>query len=245
MIYNQAPELIKLLSNDLRWELMTALSQTDLRVSELVDILHRPQNLISYHLQKLSDANLVHEHQSIADGREIYYSIDLQQIQKAFTSVQSSIHPWLLTPGKSKKVFPPHRILFLCTHNSARSQIAEGLLRSKNINSLEIFSAGTDPLPIHPLAAEAMAEIDINIRSQKSKNQDLFINEKFDFIVTVCDRARENCPVFPGKPKMIHWSIPDPTLQTELSADKPIEKFRQTVKDLDKRISIFIEFLEE
>lgn len=249
LIYNlnmtnqHAPDIIKLLANNLRWKLLVALSQTDLRVQELVEILQKPQNLISYHLQKLSDARLVREHHSIADGREIFYGINLKQIRHAFTAVQSSLHPGLLTSVKPTKEFAPHRILFLCTHNSARSQIAEGLLRSRNIPILEIFSAGTEPLPINPFAVQAMAEFGVDIHANISKDQSLFINEKFDFIVTVCDRARENCPVFPGNPKMIHWSIADPTSSIENIKEQSIEKFRQTVNEIDERLSFFTESL--
>jgi protein-tyrosine-phosphatase len=106
------------------------------------------------------------------------------------------------------------KILFLCTGNSARSQIAEALLRVMSDGHIQSYSAGTNPKGLHDLSVQVMREIGINIAHQTSKDLSTFTEEKFDLVITVCDRAREVCPVFPGA-KMLHWNIEDPTdLQT-------------------------------
>jgi arsenate reductase (thioredoxin) len=104
----------------------------------------------------------------------------------------------------------PKRVLILCTGNSARSQMAEGLLRQQGGNQFEVFSAGTEPSRVNPLAIEAMREIGIDISDHRSKSVDEFIEQEFDYVITVCDKAKESCPIFPGKAQRIHWSIDDP-----------------------------------
>ena len=106
------------------------------------------------------------------------------------------------------------RVLFLCTHNSARSQMAEGLLRNLAGDRFEVFSAGTEETRVHPLAIEAMRETGIDIRAHRSKTLDAFPGEHFDYAVTVCDRANESCPIFPGATERIHWSFDDPSAVT-------------------------------
>ena len=231
--------IFKLLSNDLRWKLLTVLSQTDLRVQELTELLGQPQNLVSYHLQKLHDAGLVLEHHSIADGREVYYGINLKQIRTMFNNTQETLHPGLVIASTDGLIFNPIRVLFLCTHNSARSQMAEGFLRVKGFNQIEVFSAGTDPTPVNPLAIQVMREFNIDIHEQQSKSVELFLDQSFDFVITVCDRARESCPVFPGDPVKIHWSIADPTSVTG-SPQAQLQTFRATALEFDERINFFL-----
>ena len=103
------------------------------------------------------------------------------------------------------------RVLFLCTHNSARSQMAEGLLRHDGRGRFEVESAGTEATRVHPLAIRAMAELGIDISRQTSKTLESFLEEPFDVVVTVCDRANESCPVFRGAKSRLHWSFEDPS----------------------------------
>jgi arsenate reductase (thioredoxin) len=103
------------------------------------------------------------------------------------------------------------RVLFLCTHNSARSQMAEGLLRTLGGDRFEAFSAGTQATVLRPLAVRAMQEIGIDISSQRSKTLTTFLDQTFDAVITVCDEANEVCPVFPGARRRLHWSFPDPS----------------------------------
>jgi arsenate reductase len=119
-----------------------------------------------------------------------------------------------------------NRILILCTGNSARSQIAEGLFRAKAGDSIDVSSAGITPKGLNPLAVQVMDEIGIDISGHKSKDVSQFEKETFDLVITVCDNAKETCPVFPGA-KMIHWSIEDP---------KEIASFREAREELNRRI---------
>jgi len=102
------------------------------------------------------------------------------------------------------------RVLILCTGNSARSQMAEGLLREIGGGRFEVYSAGTHPVSVRAEAVEAMREVGIDISGQRSKSVDEFAGREFDYVVTVCDKAREECPVFPGRTRRVHWSFEDP-----------------------------------
>ena len=103
------------------------------------------------------------------------------------------------------------RVLFLCTHNSARSQMAEGLLRHLAGDRFEAYSAGTEQTHVRPLAIRAMADLGVDISGQESKTLDRYLGESFDWLITVCDQANESCPVFPGARWRLHWSFPDPS----------------------------------
>ena len=124
-----------------------------------------------------------------------------------------------------------NRILFLCTGNSARSQIAEGLLKTKGGRTFEVYSAGVEPKPVNPLAVQVMEEIGINISNQRSKDVSEVIKNSFDWVITVCDNAKERCPVFPSA-RLIHWNLRDP---------ETLDDFRQTRDDLSSRIDSLIE----
>ena len=131
------------------------------------------------------------------------------------------------------------RVLFLCTHNSARSQMAEGLLRNLAGDRIEVFSAGTERTRVQPLAIEAMREIGIDITGHRSKTLDEFAGENFDYVITVCDRANESCPIFPGTTERIHWSFDDPTAVTGTDEQK-LRAFR-TVRDaIQQRLRMFL-----
>ena len=121
------------------------------------------------------------------------------------------------------------RVLSLCTHNSARSQMAEGLLRHLAGDQYEVHSAGTEATYVRPLAVRAMAELNIDISSQESKTLERYLGEHFDYVITVCDAANEACPVFPGARRRLHWSFEDPSRATG-SEEERLEVFR-TVRD--------------
>lgn len=127
------------------------------------------------------------------------------------------------------------RVLFLCTHNSARSQIAEALLRHIGGERFEVVSAGTEATRVHPLAIRAMAESGIDISNARSKLLDEFLDRRFDYVVTVCDAANESCPIFPGSPNRIHWSFPDPSA-VEGSEEERLQAFRKVRDELTMRI---------
>ena len=131
------------------------------------------------------------------------------------------------------------KILFLCTGNSCRSQMAEGLLRHLGKGRFEAFSAGTAPKPVHPLAVRAMQEMDIDISGQVSKGLDLYLNDSFDFIITVCDRAEEHCPIFPGDAERIHWGFDDPAEATG-TEEEQMRVFRRVRDEIKTRIRLFL-----
>ncbi|HVN55747.1 MAG TPA: helix-turn-helix domain-containing protein [Anaerolineaceae bacterium] len=235
----KAPEILGLLSNDLRWNILKELAASDLRVQEICQRLGQPQNLVSYHLQKLRDHSLVREHQSIADGRETYYGINLSEVREQIKAAGDLLHASIFSSSTAKFPTAPLRVLFICTHNSARSQMAEGLLRSRSRNQIQAFSAGVDPLPVNTLAARVMAEMNVDIRYQRSKSLEQFLDQRFDYIITVCDRARENCPAFPANPTRIHWSIADPVTDQETTGD-PLQPFRDAAGEISERVDHFL-----
>ena len=127
------------------------------------------------------------------------------------------------------------RVLILCTGNSARSQIAEGLLRHIGGTRFEAFSAGTKPVGVNPLAIEAMREIGIDISTQRSKSVAEFAGQEFATVVSVCDNAAEQCPIFPGAPQRVHWSLPDPAAVSGTEEEK-LGAFRRVRNELERRI---------
>ncbi|NIO04643.1 MAG: arsenate reductase ArsC [Proteobacteria bacterium] len=128
-----------------------------------------------------------------------------------------------------------NRVLFLCNHNSSRSQMAEGLLRYYGGKWFEVFSAGTSPSRVHPMAVEVMKEKGIDLTGQRSKSIDEFLGQGFDFIVTTCDDARDRCPVFPGQGESLHWVLEDPA-GTAGSREKKLEVFRRVRDELERLI---------
>lgn len=136
----------------------------------------------------------------------------------------------------------PFRILFLCTHNSSRSQMAEGLLRARGGGAYEAFSAGTQPRIVHPLAIKAMQEIGIDISSHTAKGIEAFASTPpMDLVVTVCDEAAETCPFFPNAHWQVHWGFPDPS-RTEGNEEERLAVFRSIRDRIDAKI---IQFLEQ
>jgi arsenate reductase len=127
------------------------------------------------------------------------------------------------------------RVLILCTANSARSQMAEGLLRYLAGDSLEVFSAGAKPSVVNPFAIQAMQQRGIDISQHRSKHLNEFLNEEFEYVVTVCDAAAETCPVFPGKAQRVHWSFPDPAAVEGSDEDK-LASFIQVRDSLEKTL---------
>ena len=131
------------------------------------------------------------------------------------------------------------RVLILCTGNSARSQMAEGLLRHIAGDRFDVFSAGTIASFVRPQAIEVMQEIGIDISSHRSKSVDVFTGQEFDCVITVCDSAKQNCPVFPGKTKRIHWSFDDPA-EAIGSDEEVMAVFRRVRDEIRRRLEDFV-----
>ena|SRR5258708_5514671 len=131
------------------------------------------------------------------------------------------------------------RVLILCTGNSARSQMAEGLLREFAGTQFDVFSAGSKPSTVNPFAIQAMRERGIDISSHRSKHLNEFIKQPFDYVITVCDSAAETCPIFPGRAQRIHWSFPDPAA-VEGSEEQRLQAFRQTRDAIAERLKAWL-----
>jgi arsenate reductase (thioredoxin) len=132
------------------------------------------------------------------------------------------------------------RVLFLCTGNSCRSQMAEGFLRHLANDRFEVASAGTSPQELNPGAVDAMREIGIDIASQRSKHVDHFVGKRFDFVITVCDQAKENCPIFPAQASVLHWSFDDPALAQGSREDR-MSVFRRVRDEIMDRVQRFVQ----
>jgi protein-tyrosine-phosphatase len=244
---NQPLDFLKLLAHDLRWKLLNALAWSDYRVQELVELLKEPMNLVSYHLGRLRARALVRERRSSADGREVYYSLDLGRLRHLYFAAGTQLHPALGEPSEARDRTqtgkPLPRVLFLCTENSARSQMAEAILRHLSGGRVESCSAGTAPTRVHPLAVSTMRRHHLDISHQRPKHLAEFGGQSFAYFITLCDRAREKCPSFPGDPEQIHWSFPDPAAAEGEAAQ--LRAFETTAQDLMARIRYLLLILEK
>lgn len=131
------------------------------------------------------------------------------------------------------------RILFVCTHNSARSQMAEGMLRHWAGDRFEVHSAGSEATSVRPEAIRVMAEMSIDISGQTSKTLERYLSDRWDWVITVCDRARESCPVFPGAEHASHWGFDDPSA-AEGSEEERLAVFRRVAREISGRLRLFI-----
>jgi arsenate reductase (thioredoxin) len=131
------------------------------------------------------------------------------------------------------------RVLFLCTGNSARSQMAEGMARTLSERKMDAFSAGTHPKGLHPMAEQVMSEAGIDISRHRSKGIGEFDGQAFDYVITVCDQANEACPVWPGTRERIHWSFDDPAAAQGSEAER-LEVFRRVRDEIRQRVQLFL-----
>jgi DNA-binding transcriptional ArsR family regulator len=195
-------EFLQLVADRQRWELLTALAKGDRRVTELTELLGKPQNLVSYHLGVLRRGGLVTARRSSADGRDMYYRADLVRVTELLGATGVAIHPGLrLVPAASGRPTAHSRraplVLFLCTGNSARSQMAEAMVEQRSGGTVRARSAGSHPKPLHPSAVQVMAERGIDIKDRSPKHLRRFARSHFDRVITLCDKVREVCPEFP------------------------------------------------
>ena len=247
MSASQPPEILGLLADPLRWQLIGELGRSDRRVGELVQLTGKPQNLVSYHLGELRRAGAVSARRSSADGRDVYYRADLLRCRDLLGDAARLLHPGLtLVPSPADGAAPRrhrHRLLFLCTGNSARSQIAEALIVHRSAGAVEARSAGSHPKPLHPNAVRVMAERGIDISDRTTKSLTRFARRRFDRVITLCDKVREVCPEFPGAPVAAHWSIADPAASSG-SAEATYPAFREVADEIEDRVALLLAELE-
>ena len=232
------PTFVRLASHPLRWRLLGELVRSDRAVRELVMLLDEPQNLVSYHLRLLRDGGLVRARQSSADRRDNYYSIDLAACRDALQETSTALHPALgISPDMPPALPDRHRtrVLFLCTGNSARSQIAEALLVRMSNGTIDAASAGSHPKALHRNAVRVMRKRHVDISANRTKHLDAFVAERFDTVITLCDRVRDVCPEFRSGPELVHWSMPDPSLDGSTDRET-YSAFERTATELETRI---------
>src|SRR5687767_2946913 len=237
------PRFLRLAGHPLRWRLLSELARSDRRVGELCTLAGRRQSLVSYHLRQLRDGGLVSMRRSAADGRDTYYVLDLPRCGELLASAGVSLHPGLAPAPRPRPArdpgATPARVLFLCTGNSARSQIAEALAERLSGGAVRAASAGSHPKPLHPNAVRVMRDRRIDISARRSKHLGEFAGRHFDYVISLCDRVREVCPEFPGAPEVIHWSIPDPAREPG-GDEETLPAFERTAAELEIRIRFLI-----
>ncbi|MEV6926593.1 metalloregulator ArsR/SmtB family transcription factor [Dactylosporangium sp. NPDC051485] len=232
------PAFLQAAGHPVRWRLLGELARSDRQVHELTALLGEQQSLVSYHLGLLRKADLVRTRRSAADGRDIYYRLDLTRCGHLLAAAGAALHPALRYTPPAAPAPTPARVLFLCTGNSSRSQMAEALLRRRSHGTVEAFSAGSKPKPIHPDAVAVLAGRGIDLSAARPKHLDEFTGERFDRVITLCDRVREVCPEFPGRPAAAHWSMPDPAADP---AGRPA--FDRAADELAERIEFLLHTL--
>jgi protein-tyrosine-phosphatase/DNA-binding transcriptional ArsR family regulator len=241
------PRFLRLAGHPLRWRLLSELARSDRRVGELCSLTGRRQSLVSYHLRQLRGDGLVAMRRSAADGRDTYYVLDLTRCGELLSSAGVALHPGLAPPVASRAArrrgTQLAQVLFLCTGNSSRSQIAEALCERLSGGAVRAASAGSHPKALHPNAVRVMRERGIDISGARTKHLGEFAGQRFDYVVSLCDRVREVCPEFPGAPQLIHWSVPDPAREPG-SDEQTLPVFERTARELETRIRFLIEAIE-
>ena len=200
-------EFLRLAGEPVRWHLLQELARSDRHVRELTELVGRPHWFLPS--GKLRSAGLVVARRSSADGRDAYYTVALDRFSELLAAAGRSLHPGLqltratLAPAAARPPGRPARLLFLCTGNSARSQIAEALAVARSAGLAEAFSAGSHPKPVHPYAARVLRERGISFGDRRSKPLSLFAATRFDHVITLCDKVRgcaRSSPASPGAP---------------------------------------------
>ncbi|MBV9952063.1 MAG: ArsR family transcriptional regulator [Acidimicrobiia bacterium] len=238
------PEILPLIADPQRWRLLAELARSDRRVGELTELLGEPQNLVSYHLGQLRSAGIVSARRSSADRRDVYYRADLPTCRDQLGAAAFALHPGLhlaprpLDPAAAARR-PRPRVLFLCTGNSARSQMAEALLEHRSGHAIEARSAGSRPKPLHPNAVRVLRDLGIDIAGNSTKPLTRFARSRFDRVVTLCDKVREICPDFPGSPATAHWSIADPAAEGDTD-EETFPAFERVAEEVEWRVDLLI-----
>ena len=220
---------------------MRELASGDQRVRELVAATGQPQNLVSYHLRQLRAGGLVTARRSSFDGRDSYYSLDLDGCAQALAGAALALHPGLagVLAGPEVATMPGaarRRVLFVCTGNSGRSPMAAALLRHTAGRQVRAASAGTQPRPLHPAAAAVLRDrYRIDISGHQPTHVAAVASKPFDYVISLCDKAREACPEFAGSPWRIHWSLPDPAA-SGATTRAAYASFERLAADLTTRI---------
>jgi ArsR family transcriptional regulator, arsenate/arsenite/antimonite-responsive transcriptional repressor / arsenate reductase (thioredoxin) len=245
----QPPRFLELVALPLRWRLLVELARSDRRVHELCELLERSQPLVSYHLRRLEAEQLVERRRSAFDGRESYYVLDLGRCGELLAASGGALHPGLKlsprSPAADRRAArrPQVRVLFLCTGNSARSQIAEALVGQLAGGAVEAVSAGSHPKPLHANTLRVLREHGIDPSGRRSRHFSEFAGQRFDYVISLCDRVHEVCPDFPGQPTLVHWSIADPAREGG-SDEESYPAFERTADEFASRIPFLLDLID-
>lgn len=240
----EAFQLFQLLADPIRWQIVTALAKSHHQLLELVMLTGQPIGIVRDCLAQLEKLGVVAIRQSDADSAVLYYALDVTHMRSLYLAAGASVHPALIAQEVTELpvVVERTRVLFLCTHNSARSQIAEGLLRHYSQGRVDVYSAGSRPTAVHPLAIRVLGDIGIDISQHTAHDVRDYVDQAFDYVVTVCDEVREVCPSFPGDTQRMHWSFPDPT-RSDLSSEEQLKLFRHTMIHMATMIHYLLHFI--
>lgn len=257
LISSDVVRFLRTLADEARLLIVQALARSDLRAGELSALTHLPSNALAFHLKRLSAVGLLQRRHSSLDARDVYYHLDIARLRALYATTGIALYPGLLAAYASEMSEPadqppdqragpsttetlgtglsrPLRVLFLCTHNSARSQMAEAVLRHMGGDQVEVFSAGSQPTSVHPETIATLQARGFATTGLYAKPLSQFTGERFDYVITVCDRVREVCPAFLGDPAQAHWSIADPALVE--NGDQRIKAFQEVLSELQTRI---------
>lgn len=238
-VAEEVPEVLKLVGHGVRWKLVRTLARSDYRVNDLVEIVGQPQNLVSYHLGLLRAGQLVAERRSSADARDVYYHLDLDRLGQGLSDSAAMLSPssagelWAVADPTGRTRRP--RVLFICTGNSARSQMAEAILRGELGERVDVYSAGPAPTEVHPMTLKILDGLGIKTAGLRSKGMEEVHGIDFDVVVTLCDKAKEVCPPDDGNARYVHWSLPDPALVKGSSARRR-KAFDSTAAEISRRV---------
>lgn len=241
------PPFVRLAAHPVRWSLLSELARSDRRVRELVDHLDLPQNLVSYHLRLLRDGGLVTSRRSTYDARDRYYRLDLGAARELWTAAGPALHPSLRAGTPEPPAIPRRprrlRVLCTCTGNTARSPIAEALLRHRSRGAVEVASAGSHPGPrLHPDATRVLRDdFGVDLADRRPRSLDSVAGRRFDYAISLCDRVREVIPPLPGAPVRLHWSTDDPPATP--GGDRTA--MRAIAHEIDERVRTLLDVLAE
>lgn len=231
-----SPRFLHLVAHNLRWRLLSTLVDGDHHVAELVAILGEPQNLVSYHLRLLRDSGLITSHRSTADGRQTYYRLDLDNCRRQWTESGRRLHPGLIPqPTGGAEDRSGLSLLFLCTGNSSRSQLAEAIARDLTDDTVDIASAGSHPKKLHPQTIRFLRRCGAELHRHRPTPVEDVARRRFTHVITLCDKVKLVCPEFPGAPRRIHWSTADPA-----AADDVQPAFQHCFDELHSRVEYLL-----
>ena len=245
------PPFVRLASHPVRWRLLQELVRSDRAVSELMTLVDEPQSLVSYHLRQLRDGGLVFARRSSADRRDSYYAIDLVACREALQAAGGALHPALQLAAGAPGPCAPRRARVAgggCC--SCAPATAHGPRSPRRCSSTcrRGRSRPSAPAAIRSRCTRTRsaccAKRGIDISANRTKHLDEFVSQRFDEVITLCDRVREVCPEFPSHPELVHWSIPDPALEGPTNrASYPA--FVRTADELETRISFQLHLLAD